>query len=91
MYLLLLSASGGIGAAANHTPHAWWWVMEPTKAPDWIIQPCQWFGSAFLVLRLGHGNRREHFSHTRQVMEMPEAEGEGMSYFSRGPATRCAP
>jgi hypothetical protein len=55
MYLLLISASGGIGAAANHTPHAWWWAMEPTKAPDWIIQPCQWFGSAFLVLRLGHG------------------------------------
>ena len=44
------------------------------------------FGASF-----GPWSRRRHISHTRQVREMLEAEGEGMSYFSQGLVARHAP
>ena len=46
---------------------------------------------AFFGASFGPWSRRRHISHTRQVREMPEAEGEGMWLFSQGLAARHAP
>ena len=90
MHLLLISASGGDRSSGESHPTCLVVGDGADKSPRLDNSALSVVRERIFGASFGPWSRRRHISHTRQVMEMPEAEGEGMWYSPRArrPDTR---